>query len=346
MSLLSYSGVTTKVRSMSGKLMSTEDYRQLSSITSVQEYVNFLKQRKAYEDIFAQVNVDTLHRGDIEKMLTKGIYKDFERIYRFSNQKQREFLDLYFLRFQVQVVKSCLRMVFDKRNPELNLDMFQSFFMKHSGMDLSKLTNSETIEELISNLKGTVFYQPLGKLLSIEHGTLFDFEMQLDLFYFVTIYKNCSKHLKGDDLTLVMTSFGLEIDLLNIQWIYRAKKYLKLANTEIYKIIIPINHKLKHNQIVKLVEADSLATFQQELKTTYYGNKIATIENYSLEEVFGQLQEKLYNLDSRKKPYSVAVIKSYLYHKEKEVQKLTTALECIRYGYEPKEIARYLQMEV
>ena len=346
MSLLSYSGVTTKVRAMSGKLMKKEDYHTLSSVTSVQEYVNYLKQRKAYEPIFSQVNIDTLHRGDIEKLLTKGIYRDFSKIYRFSNSKQRDFLDLYFLRFQVQIVKSCLRMVFDKRNPELNLDLFQAFFMKHSKMDLSKLTSSVTIDELVTNLKGTVFYQPLSKLLSIEHTTLFDYEMQLDLFYFVTIYKSCPKHLKGDDLKLIMNSFGLQIDLLNIQWIYRSKKYLKLANTEIYKIIIPINYKLKHNQIVKLVEAESITVFKQELNATYYGNKFATIDNYSLEEVFGQLQEKLNKIDSRKKPYSVAVIKSYLYEKEKEVQKLTTALECIRYGYGQKEIEQYLQSEV
>lgn len=346
MSLLSYSGVTTKVRAMNGKLMTSDDYRDLSTLTSVQEYVNYLKQRKAYKSIFAQVNVDALHRGDIEKLLTKGIYRDFSKIYRFSNSKQREFLNLYFLRFQVQIIKSCLRMVFDNQNPELNLDLFQTFFMKHSKMDLSKLTSSVTIDELITNLKGTIFYQPLSKLLSIEHTTLFDYEMQLDLFYFVTIYKSCPKHLKGDDLKLIMNSFGQEIDLLNIQWIYRSKKYLKLANTEIYKIIIPINFKLKHNQIVKLVEAESITVFEQELTATYYGNKLDTIDNYSLEEVSGQLQQKLNKLDSRKKPYSVAVIKSYLYDKEKEVQKLITALECIRYGYDQKEIEQYLQPEV
>lgn len=346
MSLLSYSGVTTKVRALSGKLMSNDDYRELSLVTSVQEYVNYLKQRKAYESIFSQVDVEALHRGDIEKLLTKGIYRDFSRIYRFSNTKQREYLNLYFIRFEVQVIKSCLRMVFDNSDPELNLDIFQEFFTKHSKLDLSKLTSSNTIDELITNLQGTEFYQPLSKLLTVEHTTLFDYEMQLDLFYFVTIYKSCPKHLKGDDLKLVMNTFGLEIDLLNIQWIYRAKKYLKLANTELYKIIIPINYKLKHNQIVKLVEAESMAVFKQELNATYYSNKFATIENYSLEEVFEQLQEKLYQLDSRKKPYSVAVIKSYLYNKEKEVQKLTTALECIRYGYSQKEIEQYLQTEV
>jgi len=346
MSLLSYSGVTTKVRAMSAKLMKPEDYRTLTTLTSVHEYVNYLKQRKSYAPIFTQVNVDTLHRGDIEKLLTKGIYQDFSKIYSFSNSVQRDFLDQYFMRYQLQIIKSCLRMIFDNRNPELNLDMFQAFFLKHSKMDLSKLTASTTIQELVANLKGTLFYEPLQRLSVIDHPTLFDYEMQLDLFYFVTLYKGCSKHLSGEDLELVMNSLGLEIDLLNIQWIYRAKKYLKLSDTEINKIIIPIHHKLKRYQLKNLVEAESISEFEQELNLTYYGNKFAIIENYSLETAFMELQEKVYNTDSRKKPYSVAVIKSYLYNKEKEVTKLTTALECIRYGYDSKEIEQYLQTEV
>ena len=346
MSLLSYSGVTTKVRAMSGKLMKPEDYRNLAGLTSVAEYITYLKQCKSYAPIFAQVNVDTLHRGDIEKLLTKGIYHDFSKIYSFANSVQREFLDQYFIKFQLQIIKSCLRMVFDKRNPELNLEMFQEFFLKHSKMDLEKLTSSTTIQELITNLNGTLFYEPLSRLSVIEQPTLFDYEMQLDLYYFVTLYKGCSKHLTGEDLTLVLNSLGLEIDLLNIQWIYRSKKYLKLSDTDIYKIIIPIHHKLKRYQLKKLVETESITEFEQELNQTYYGNKFNIIENYSLETAFTKLQEKVYKTDCRKNPYSVAVIKSYLYNKEKEVTKLTTALECIRYGYDAKEIEQYLQTEV
>ena len=346
MSLLSYSGVTTKVRAMSGKLLQQKDYHNLCTVASVQEYVNYIKKCPAYTPIFATINIDTLHRGDIEKLLTKSIYYDFSKIYRFSSARQRQFLDLYFLRFQVQIIKSLMRMIFDHRDPELNLDLYQDFFMKHSKMNLSRLTSSTNIHELIEHLKGTVFYQPLNKLEIIEHPTIFDYEMQLDLFYFVTIYNNCSKHLSGDDLLLIKNSFGIQIDLLNIQWIYRSKKYLNLSSTDLINIIIPIDYKLKHHQIRKLIESESLSEFEQLLRDTFYGNKFEIIENYSLEDAFGKLQRNLNKLDCRKNPYSVAVIKAYLYNKENEVQKLTTTLECIRYGYDPKDIEQYLQTEV
>lgn len=346
MSLLSYSGVTTKVRAMSGKLLKDHDYRLLCSSSSVQEYVNELKQFRSYEMMFAHVNVENLHRGDIEKLLTKSVFADFSRIYRFANTKQRDYLELHVMKYQVEILKSCLRMIFDKRNPELHLEMYQDFFKKHSNLDLVNLSNSTSIEEFIDNLHGTVFYQPLSKLLPIEKPTLFDYEMQLDLFYFVTLYKYCPKHLKGDDLSIIMNALGIQIDLLNIQWIYRAKKYLKLTEVELYKIIIPIHFKLKRDQIRFLIQAESMDLFEQTLNDTYYGNKFSSLDSYSLEDAFVQLQEKLNKTDSQRNPYSIAVIKQYLYNKEKEVKKLTTVLECVRYGYDPKEIEQYLQTEV
>ena len=44
----------------------------------------------------------------------------------------------------------------------------------------------------------------------------------------------------------------------------------------------------------------------------------------------------------RDSPYSVAVIYSYLYNKEHEVNRLTIAIECVRYGVQHDEAMRYI----
>ena len=48
MSLLHYSGLTTKVRAMSGKLLAQEDFLQLGSLKSVPEVIAFLKKKPSY----------------------------------------------------------------------------------------------------------------------------------------------------------------------------------------------------------------------------------------------------------------------------------------------------------
>ena len=45
-----------------------------------------------------------------------------------------------------------------------------------------------------------------------------------------------------------------------------------------------------------------------------------------------ELTDKIYELTSRKEPYSAAVLNSYLYFKEREIERIITTIEQIRYG--------------
>ena len=47
--------------------------------------------------------------------------------------------------------------------------------------------------------------------------------------------------------------------------------------------------------------------------------------------------------EARKDPFSVAMIYSYLYHKEHEVNRLTIAIECVRYGVHSDEAMRFVR---
>ena len=60
--------------------------------------------------------------------------------------------------------------------------------------------------------------------------------------------------------------------------------------------------------------------------------------------LYGMTQKTVHDVcESRKDPYSVAVIYSYLYHKEHEVNRLTIALECVRYKVGQEEAMRYIR---
>ena len=45
--------------------------------------------------------------------------------------------------------------------------------------------------------------------------------------------------------------------------------------------------------------------------------------------------------ERRKFPYSLSAVNTYLFLKEEEIHKLTTTLECIRYGLTAKETLEY-----
>ena len=105
---------------------------------------------------------------------------------------------------------------------------------------LDKLSEAQTVPEILEVLKDTHYYRVLQKLEKSEQVSLFDFEMTLDLYYFSIIWKQKDKLLKGRDLDLLTRSLGSKIDLLNMMWIYRAKKYYQLTEASIYALLIPL----------------------------------------------------------------------------------------------------------
>ena len=157
-SLLSYSGLSTKIRAMQSKLIQERQYQEISQLESVTQVVAYLKKQPGFADFWADLDENSLHRGDIEKLLVHTIHQNFAKLYRFANPQQRTFMALYFKRYELSVMKDCLRKVFDKGHADLDLSLFKDFFNRHSKLDIEKLAGSSTVEEFINNLQGSEYY--------------------------------------------------------------------------------------------------------------------------------------------------------------------------------------------
>ena len=313
--LLSYSGLTTKIRAMQSHLLNDQNFREIVELESVPQAVSYLKQHKSYEDLFEGYNEADLHRGQIEKMLRLTVYRDFSKLYRFANVEQRKFLALYFKRYEVSVIKECLNTVFDHRDVVLNLSIFDEFFNKHS---------------------------PLSQLADIERPTLFDYEMTLDLYYFAQMWKDRSKVVTKRDLEELTAAWGSKFDMLNLQWIYRSKRYYHMTSAQIYALLIPVHHRLKKDVVKALVEAENMSAFSQLLEQTYYAKRYDSFKVDTLESMYAAIMKHILSSESRQDPYSVATIYSYLYHKEHEVNRLIIALECVRYRISADEAMQHI----
>lgn len=156
------------------------------------------------------------------------------------------------------------------------------------------------------------------------------------------MWKKNKRLLKGKELELYTRDCGTKIDLLNIQWIYRAKKYYHMLPPDIYSLTIPIHYRISVEEFKMLVEAPTLEEFERQLGTTYYAKKLVGFEGKKLEHIYKECLKRLYLSDRRKNPYSIATVNTYLFLKEEEIYKLTTALECIRYGLSSRETLGYL----
>lgn len=341
-SLLSYSGLSTKIRAMQSKLMSEQQYKEIAQLGSVIQIVAYLKKQPGFSDLWADLDENSLHRGDVEKLLVHTIHQNFTKLYRFANPEQRRFMALYFKRYEISVLKDCLRKVFDEGKAQLDLSLFQDFFDRHSKMNLEKLTNSSTVEELVNNLQGSEYYHPLKKLGTDYQPRIFDYGMALDQYYFANIWSVKEKLFKRRDLEEITKAYGNKFDMLNLQWIFRSKKYYHMDPADIYALLIPVHYRLSKNDIASLVEASDEEEFRKILDTTYYKKRFPELAPENLEEIYTLNLKTILETEARKYPHSVIMIYSYLYHKEHEVDRLTTAVECVRYGLSTAEILDYI----
>lgn len=341
-SLLSYSGLSTKIRAMQSKLMSEQQYKEIAQLDSVIQIVAYLKKQPGFAELWADLDENSLHRGDVEKLLVHTIHQNFTKLYRFANPQQRTFMALYFKRYEISILKDCLRKVFDEGKAQLDLSLFQDFFDRHSKMNLERLTNSSTIEELVNNLQGSEYYDPLKKLENDYQPRIFDYGMALDQYYFANIWSVKEKLFRKRDLEEITKAYGNKFDMLNLQWIFRSKKYYHMAPADIYALLIPVHYRLSKKEIAALVEASDEEEFRRILDTTYYKKKFPELSPENLEELYTLNLKTILETEARKYPHSVIMIYSYLYHKEHEVNRLTTAVECVRYGLPATEILDYI----
>ncbi len=337
-----YSGITTKIRAMQAKLLTEKDFEDIIHLNSVPEAIEYLKEKPAYARFIGQMDASLYHRGNVEKILTQSFYDDYTRIFRFAGMEQKKFLKSYWKRYEVDLINYCLRIVFNHYDVPFDIDYKKEIFDKYSQLSVSKLVTSKNIRELVENLRGSEYHEPLARLTESGAAVLYDYDLALELYYFTTFWKKEKRILKGKEKNLFMKDCGTQIDLLNLQWIYRAKKYYHMLPPDIYALTIPIHYRIRIEEFKALAEAPTVEEFLNRVAETRYGGALKFGESSMPEQQMRAILKSLYLSQMRRDPYSIASINAYLFLKEEEIDKLTTALECIRYGLSSRETSGYL----
>ena len=135
---MTYSAVSAKIRAMQGRFLTDTDFSQLAFSDSVSAAVETLKSRPSYSCAFEAAGDGELNRSRIEQLLWRSLY-------RFAAVSQRKFLDLYFMHFEVNILKKCLRDAASSRSSDLDLSIFEDFFRKHSHLDLAGLAECSSL---------------------------------------------------------------------------------------------------------------------------------------------------------------------------------------------------------
>ncbi|MBB5264695.1 V/A-type H+-transporting ATPase subunit C [Catenibacillus scindens] len=347
--LMNYSGISAKVRAMKGRLLDREAYYNIASMQSVPEFLSWIKTVPSYIKVFESVPETVLHRGEIEKLLQLALYDDYARIYAFAGPDQRKFLKVYFRRYEIQIVKTFLHLIFDHRDILFDTSLIPPHFRDQSSISLDALSRCKSLDEFFEVIEHSDYYPLLKALKDRTDVSLFDYELALDIYFFKFLWKLKDKVLKAWELEQMTKIYGTQIDLLNILWIYRSKRFYQVEPSQMYSNLIPVHFRLTPSYIRRLIESETLDEYRELLGRSFYGRALTSVEqsaadsDTALWRMYQEIMRNLRRQAARKYPYSLAVIEEYLFLREEEINRLTTAMECIRYGLDADQTLRYVQ---
>ena len=96
---------------MQSRLTTMDQFEEILQLSDVTQVAAYLKRMPEYSSRWDALDENTLHRGQIEKLLKKSIFGNFSRIYNFANKEQRKFLALYSKRYEIRVLKEILSLI-------------------------------------------------------------------------------------------------------------------------------------------------------------------------------------------------------------------------------------------
>lgn len=335
---MNYDGINAKVQAMSSRLLKYDDYAALSRLKTVEEVGLRLRELRDYQKPLETVS--EMRREPIEQKLGNSIDNDFDKVHKFlTDNKIKSYLDALFLKFDIQTIKMLLNKVFDEKGTPFSANDLSTMVDPRLKLDVQKLAQAKTITDFIEALSGSKFYKTFANV-NEDHATLFEYQMQLDLYYYMQLWKAQDEYLSGKDKQVMAELIGTEIDLKNILWIYRFKAFYNINPSLLYTYLVPIQKHLSTKDLNRLVETRSKEAFIEELSSTHY--KINFDTNASVEDIFYKEMLKIYKNQRKQFKGSIAVLAEYFFRKELEINNITSLIEGVRYGLDSKEIMSYL----
>ena len=328
--LIKNPNLNAKLKGMYRKRITKEDIDELIKQNSVKNVVLLLKSKS---DIFknADENIDRL---EIESLLEKSQIEDILKIKHLINKKDEQLFDLFLLQYEIKLIKSILRKLYANNNTNdiiiQNVKNWNTTLFE----DIKGIETVQNFEQFFLAIKRMKYNEILKDYKSQENINIFEMENQMDKFYFETLYDQVSF---DKDLKKIV---GSEIDLLNILWIFRIKKYYKFDNQKVKDILINRNYRLNSKNIEKLLNINSFEDVKIVMQNTVY-KKIFTTQ----EELEDNIDKFLYNINKKvfkQNHTSIAYIFAYINLIDYENNDIINTLEAIRYNIPKEELYKRL----
>lgn len=339
---MNYDAVNTKISALYGKLLQDDDYKKMISLKTPTDIAVYLKDNTHYREFFRDKDVSKMHRDEIERLLKEGLITYMDKLIHYFYGAYRDFFKCFYLKYEIIDLKTIARQIHIEKD-FANLSENLVFAGKYRYIDINKVLKAHTIPELINSLEGTVYYPYIKNIMSLSSNLLYNFEMSIDKAYFSILEEKVGK-LAANDKKAFYDLYGSYIDMLNLQWIYRGKKFYKLSPEEIFNYTLNKGYKFNYQRIKIFCYSNDIEDFIKKATQTPYA---FLFKNDETQDIFMErrMHRYLYNKvknAKRRAAQDISPVISYMELIEFQLNDIVSIIENVRYGMNLEETKKYL----
>lgn len=336
---MAYDAVNTKIVTKKRLIFDAEKLEKILDCTTVDQVKEFLKNRYKLQEIMDDSKSHDLHRDDLETLLYRFEVFEIERLLHYFSGPYKDFMQTFLMKFEIFDLVLILRNI-AKGEEASGLEKHFAHSNNYSTLPYSKLSTSKTIAQFMENLKGTQYYNALKTVTDsdvVKRG--FHIEMKLQVQFYKTLLDKAAK-LMPLDREAAVELIGMKIDFLNLQWVYRAKRYYDISPEQILIYSLQNGRKLGFNRLQKLCYSKTVDEIQQ-LSNKYL--KFRVFEHDNEMETERNIDSYIYQyVKGRKYKGTIGTALLFIFMFDIIVKDLVTVTEGIRYKLPKDSLRDYL----
>lgn len=344
-----YAFINAKLRTRLSKILSPDFFDSMIRAHSLVDVMQLLKNTSfaSLESIYSQT-------GDL-KMAELELFKDeiflYKDVERHVDGEVRDFCHSLSAFYEIENLKRILRLWFDRVFRGRDIEDIMGYLFRepiHHDLHIDRILSAGDFQAVVDALEGTPYCQIFSEALpEIQaKNSLFAFEIALDKHYFANLLASM-KNLDTRDHAITRRMIGIEIDILNINWIIRFKTLYNLPLAEALSYTLPFGYEIDRAAIERAYDQERVTEVFEALARRYKGftailkdqsgdaaSRLILIERILEYILMQEVGKALVGY-----PFSIGIVLAYFILKKIEIKKIMTILNAKQYGIKPEEIA-------
>lgn len=336
---------TAKARARKGTLLDEAMFAELLNCKQLSDVAHILT--NTYYCPHLPADVETFHRNKLEAVLLNVRGKEARSFFSCVGLERRNFLELWVQRQDIVLLKNRLWEIMsglEKDGGSLPSFREELEDVDFKLVDKHKLLAAKSLPELMSSIKNQKLVTFLEEAIKQHAGnTAFVLGFALDYFQYERMFAAASD-FSGTERDELRSLVGVAADLMNITWMYRAKKSFGASAEVALSLVLPVRYRAQIELLREVASREPERMFEP-LAGTMYKDLLPTEspplgggEGARMGRKMGEIEKQNALRVFRSGSPGLHFVIAYLTLREIEISLISGIIEIVRYDFDRKKV--------